>query len=319
MNPVSATQDTGQQQQLDNPVNVQLPEGNENELNDPNAIDDAPLVQRLNEQPKLVWGNPRIRNRLPRPINQLPFRNRTNIEKGFELQEIMAENREDQELKFTDFMPPDFKGDGSQTAKEWLEKFNRYMRVHNLSNGIALRRLEYFLTGIAYTWFKNREFDTVDEFMQAFTQQFGRYHSRRAMVDALNGMKLTPGMSVMKYLTDIKDLVDTLGLGPESTLDAFIRGLSPSIQDTLTIIACEDDLEQLVDTVQKLTERDSKTKTTFDIGISQYQQVLSLSIAEINYQMKEFAIRVEKAHDSLALSLTKCRINSEWHLLWSKY
>jgi len=303
-----------QQQQLDNLINdPELGSDEDDEIDDPDANADAQVaaevrnllipVRRLNEQPRLVRGNPRVRNRVHRPVNQLPARNRANIEEQIEIQDMMA--GQNQKLKFTDLMPPDFKGDGSQTAREWLEKFNRYMRVHNLSNEIALRRLEYFLTGIAYTWFKSREFDTVDEFMQAFTQQFGKYHSRRAMVDALNSMKLTPGMSVMKYLTDIQDLVETLGLGPESTIDAFTRGLPASIQDTITILPYEDNLDQLVDTVQKLTERDSKTSSTFDIGIPQYQQALSLSMAEINTQMKEFTIDVEKAHDSLALSLER--------------
>jgi len=247
-------------------------------------------------------GRNRNRQGAPREFNPFHFGDQSDSDSDENI--IMDELEDGRRLKLTDLMPPDFKGDGSQTAKEWLEKYLRYVRVHNLNDRVALSRAKYFLTGIAYTWFERKNFESVEEFSLAFMQQFGKYHSRLAMVDALNAIKLTPGVSVMKYLTDIQDLVSSLNLGQESILDAFLRGLPSSIQSAIAVIP-HDDLEKLVDTVQKLIERDDNVRSTFDVGIPQFQQALSFGLNDINSQMENFTIGMEKAHNTLALSLEK--------------
>ena len=207
-------------------------------------------------------------------------------------------------LKFTDLMPVDFRGDGAQIAKDWLGTFRRYVRLHALADDEALTRLRLFLTGIALSWYQNKQFNTVDEFEYAFLQQFGEYHSRAAMVDALSSKKLVPGASVVKYLTEIQDLVAALHLGPDSVLDAFLRGLPHSIQDTITVMP-HDNLEHLVTTVQRLVERDVKKRSSYDVGIPQFQQALDLNMSDMTSRVKDFTLYVAKAQDELQSTLQR--------------
>ena len=207
-------------------------------------------------------------------------------------------------MKFTDLMPVDFRGDGAQIAKDWLGTFRRYVRLHALADDEALTRLRLFLTGIALSWYQNKQFNTVDEFEQAFLQQFGEYHSRAAMVDALSSKKLVPGASVVKYLTEIQDLVAALQLGPDSVLDAFLRGLPHNIQDTITVMP-HDNLEHLVTTVQRLVERDVKKRSSYDVGIPQFQQALDLNMSDMTSRVKDFTLYVAQAQDELQSTLQR--------------
>jgi len=100
-------------------------------------------------------------------------------------------------LKLTDLMPADFLGDGSQMAKDWIVTFRRYEQVHALTDAETLDRISMFLNGIALSWFKNKQFVTVEAFIKAFLIQFGEFKSRQAMIEALTNKRLLQGQSVI--------------------------------------------------------------------------------------------------------------------------
>ena len=156
-------------------------------------------------------------------------------------------------LKFSELLPSVFAGLPTENARHHFQKYRDYVRVHGLNDAEALERFTLTLTDLPREWIKNRVFVDLNALEKAFLSQYSLYKSREAVIRALSQMKYTPGISMDKYLANIRELADRVEQNDEQIRDYFVNGLPDAMRSGL-LLHNFTGLDDLVDKAQKFLE-----------------------------------------------------------------
>ena len=114
-------------------------------------------------------------------------------------------------LKASEFLPVQFEGFQSQNARNHFEKYRDYCKIHCLDEPTSISRFSLTLSGLPREWIKNKEFPSMQALEDAFLRQYSKYKSREALIRALSQYKYTMGMSLDRYLMEIKEFSSRVG------------------------------------------------------------------------------------------------------------
>jgi hypothetical protein len=156
-------------------------------------------------------------------------------------------------LKVSELLPAPFNAHPNENAVNHFERYRDYVALHGLTDQQAIQRFRLTLSGLPRRWIKNREFPSLDELEKAFVSQYSPFKSREAVIRALSQIKYTPGTSMDKYLSDIRELADRVGHTDEQIRDVFLNGMPDALRAGLLLHSFEG-LEDLVDKAQKFLE-----------------------------------------------------------------
>lgn len=171
-------------------------------------------------------------------------------------------------FKITDFLPPVFNGETDTIRPTvWFVKFRDYVDLQQVPNAQLLTRMKLCTEGMAREWLNAlNNINNIEDLERAFLARFGAFKTREALLEALSQKKLLPGVSVNRYLSDIREMVERLELPQASVKDYFQRGLPSSVRTAL-FYARVDNLDAMLKFVQELIEREQLTGTpSQDIG-----------------------------------------------------
>lgn len=146
--------------------------------------------------------------------------------------------------------PPLFGGSTNENVEEWFSVFDRFCRVHGLTDNRKASLLPTFLQGLALSFYNQKETEnaraplTFDAWKQQFQNEFpvGRDAALKELQLVHRAQK--PNESVSEFAVEIRKLVKaaypTLNVENREIIGkgAFLRGLKPSIK-RFTVIGSE--------------------------------------------------------------------------------
>lgn len=106
--------------------------------------------------------------------------------------------------------PPFFTGTGDYDAEDWLSSYERVSTHNKWNDGDKLSNVDYYLTEVARTWYRNNEgtnIQTWGDFKTRFQAVFGRPEVRKLRAEQrLRGRAQQHGENFTSYIEDVVDL-----------------------------------------------------------------------------------------------------------------
>ena len=130
------------------------------------------------------------------------------------------------------FQPKDFTGKTTDNARDFISTFKNYCKLNNIDDADALLSFEMCLSGAAKCWFNGLSKEIKKNF-KLIEEQFNKnfLQNNQWLINArLENRKLLPTESAEKYIADMSELAQLVGITDSELSKALIRGLPTNLK-----------------------------------------------------------------------------------------
>ena len=125
------------------------------------------------------------------------------------------------------FQPRDFTGKTTDNARDFISTFKNYCKLSYIDDADALLSFEMCLSGAAKCWFNGLSKEVKKNF-KLIEEQFNKnflQNNQWLITARLENRKLLPTESAEKYIADMSELAQLVGITDSELSKALIRGL----------------------------------------------------------------------------------------------
>ena len=125
------------------------------------------------------------------------------------------------------FQPGDFTGETADNARKFISTFKNYCKLNNIDAQDKLLTFEMCLRGAAKCWFNGLSADIKQNF-KLIEEEFDKYflqNNQWLNTARLENRKLSSTESAEKYIAELSDMAQLVGITDSELSQALIRGL----------------------------------------------------------------------------------------------
>ena len=179
--------------------------------------------------------------------------------------------------------PEPYHGYSCEDLEIWISRMESYFAIRYMNDPAHRATMaQLLLRGPAEIWCRNaapNQKDTWDHLTAALRDQFGNLIDRWSLQNQIEQRKLKINEKVEQYINDVRMLASRLNMDDAQTMQALIRGLSPTMKQ-FVIGHAPANLEQ---TLQKI--RLSETVQTLNPISAQVQSIPQQDMTDLVKQL----------------------------------
>ena len=125
------------------------------------------------------------------------------------------------------FQPTGFSGKTSENAREFLSTFDNYSKLNNIDGEDKLLSFEMCLSGAAKCWYNGLTMDIQKDYAK-LKEEFNKNFVKNCQwlnTARLENRRLLANESAEKYITEVSELAQLVGVTDSELSKALIRGL----------------------------------------------------------------------------------------------
>ena len=181
------------------------------------------------------------------------------------------------------FQPSDFTGKTADNAREFISTFKNYCKLNNIDDQDKLLTFEMCLRGAAKCWFNGLPADIKQHF-RLIEEQFDKNFLQNTQwlnTTRLENRKLSKTESAEKYIAELSDLAQLVGITDSELSKALIRGLPRPLKRHII----SHNPTTLSETIQRILLREATLASDEFVDINAICDNTSSTIAKINQKV----------------------------------